>query len=66
MSTELGQVLESIAELKTEFKRLEDKVDASSNKFDIYQKATQSLVSLAFSLIASATVITVVSSVFRR
>jgi hypothetical protein len=66
MSTELSQVLESIAELKTEFKRLEDKVDASSDKFDIYQKATQSLVSLAFSLIASATVITVVSSVFRR
>jgi molecular chaperone GrpE (heat shock protein) len=66
MTSELGQVLESIAELKTEFKELERKVDVSNDKFDNYQRATQSLVNLAFGLIASATVITVVSSVFRR
>jgi predicted PurR-regulated permease PerM len=70
MSTELSQVLESIAELKQEFKQLEnrvdDKIDTFNERFDNYQKATQSLVSLAFSLIASATVITIVSSVFRR
>ncbi len=72
MTTELAlaQVLESIAELKaefkTEFKELERKVDISNEKFDNYQKATKSLVNLAFGLIASATVITVVSSVFRR
>jgi hypothetical protein len=70
MSTELAQVLQSIAELKAEFKtsenRLESKIDTFNEKFDNYQKATQSLVSLAFGLIASATVFTVVSSIFRR
>lgn len=70
MPTELAQVLQSIAELKAEFKdsetRLESKIDTFNEKFDNYQKATQSLVSLAFGLIASATVVTVVSSVFRR
>ena len=70
MPTELQQVLESIAELKTEFKasetRLEVKIDTFNEKFDNYQKATQSLVNLAFGLIASATIITVVSNVFQR
>ncbi len=37
-----------------------------SDRFANYQQATQSLVSLAFGLIASATVITVVSAVFKR
>lgn len=77
MQTELQQVLESIAELKTEFTelktefkasetRLEVKIDTFNEKFDNYQKATQSLVNLAFGLIASATIITVVSNVFQR
>ncbi len=71
--TELQQVLQSIRAVETrleaKFKesevRLEDKIDTFNEKFDNYQKATQSLVNLAFSLIASATVITVVSSIFR-
>jgi predicted PurR-regulated permease PerM len=70
MQTELQQVLESIAELKTEFRasetRLETKIDTFNEKFDNYQKATQSLVNLAFGLIASATIVTVVSNVFHR
>ena len=70
MPTKLQQVLESIAELKTEFKasetRLEVKIDTFNEKFDNYQKATQSLVNLAFGLIASATIITVVANVFQR
>jgi uncharacterized membrane protein len=70
MSTELAQVLQSIAELKDEFKisenSLESKIDTFNEKFDNYQKATQSLVSLALGLIAFATIVTVVSSVFRR
>lgn len=61
--TELQQVLQSIQAVET---RLEAKIDTFNEKFDNYQKATQSMVNLAFSLIASATVITVVSSVFRR
>jgi hypothetical protein len=35
-------------------------------KFEVYWQATQSLVNFAFGLIASATIITVVSSVFKR
>lgn len=80
MPTELQQVLSSLAELKTDVSALKTDVSAlkagfsvlqtdlenSNTKFDYYQKATQSVVNLAFGLIASATVITVVSSVFRR
>jgi hypothetical protein len=74
MATELAQVLQSIADLKTEFTtelkqseaRLEDKIDTFNERFDNYQKATQWVVSLAFSLIVSATIITIVSAVFRR
>jgi molecular chaperone GrpE (heat shock protein) len=73
MSTELQQVLSSLTELKTDITELKTDVNGlkadmenSNTKFDNYQKATQWVVNLAFSLIASATVITVVSSVFRR
>jgi hypothetical protein len=65
MQTELSQVLASIAELKAEFVSLESKTDTFNEKFDNYQKATQSLVSLAFGLIASATLITIVSTIFK-
>lgn len=66
MSTELQQVLSSLTELKTDITELKTDVENSNTKFDNYQKATQSVVNLAFSLIASATVVTIVSSVFRR
>jgi predicted PurR-regulated permease PerM len=72
--TELQQVLQSIQAIETRLEaridsvetKLETKIDTFNEKFDNYQKATQSIVNLAFSLIASATLITVVSSVFRR
>jgi hypothetical protein len=60
------QVLESLAELKTDVERLDANIEKSDDKFDTYRQATQSLVNLAFGLIASATVITVVSAVFKR
>jgi predicted PurR-regulated permease PerM len=72
--TELQQVLQSIEAIETRLEakidsvetKLETKIDTFNEKFDNYQKATQSIVNLAFGLIASATLITVVSSVFRR
>ena len=68
--SELQQVLDSIAQLKldvdTRMDKLDLKIDSFNDKFDNYQKASQSVVNLAFGLIASATVITVVSSVFPR
>lgn len=53
------QVLDSIQELKTD-------IEKSNDKFEVYRQATQSLVNLAFGLIASATVITVASAIFKR
>lgn len=60
------QVLDALSELKTDSLELRIDVEKSNEKFDVYRQATQSLVNLAFGLIASATVITVVSSVFKR
>jgi predicted PurR-regulated permease PerM len=60
--SELQQVLASIREVEG---RLETKIDTFNEKFDNYQKATQWVVGLAFSLIGSATVITIIASVFR-
>ncbi len=53
------QILKSLEELKTD-------VEKSNDKFEVYRQASQSVVNLAFGLIASATVITVVSAVFKR
>ena len=53
------KILNSLEELKAD-------VEKSNDKFEVYRQATQSLVNLAFGLIASATVITVASSVFKR
>jgi predicted nucleic acid-binding Zn-ribbon protein len=71
--TELRQVLDSISELrtevtglKTEFTDLKNDVEKFNDKFDNYQKATQSVVNLAFGLIASATIVTLASAIFRR
>lgn len=66
MTTDLEQVLSSISKLSSEIKDLRHGVETSNTKFDNYQKATQWVVNLAFSLIASATVVTIVSSIFRR
>lgn len=60
------QVLDSLAELKADSVELRADVEKSNDKFEVYRQATQSLVNLAFGLIASATVITVVSAVFKR
>jgi chaperonin cofactor prefoldin len=60
------QVLRNFEQLKTDVESLDTKIEKSDSKFEVYRQATQSLVNLAFGLIASATVITVVSSVFKR
>jgi len=46
--------------------KLSADVEKSNDKFEVYRQANQSLVNLAFGLIASATVATVVSLIFRR
>ena len=61
--TELQQILDSIKEIKTD---VDTKIDTFNEKFDNYQKATQWVVNLAFSLIASATILLIVYRVFPR
>jgi alkyl hydroperoxide reductase subunit AhpC len=67
------QVLDRFDKLDQDFEKLNLDVEQISkdnekfnDRFANYQQATQSLVNLAFGLIASATVITVVSAIFKR
>jgi predicted RNase H-like nuclease (RuvC/YqgF family) len=73
LDTKVSTLDHKVAALDTKVSTLDHKVGAldtnleiSNTKFDNYQKATQWVVNLAFSLIASATVVTIISSVFRR
>ena len=54
----LTDVLEKINELSDEVKKFDD-------KFSNYQQATQWVVQLAFGLIASATVIVIITNVLK-
>ncbi len=56
-------ILEAIDKLE---EKLELKIDTFNEKFDNYQKASQSVVNLAFGLIASATIVTLAQTIFRR
>ncbi len=49
-----------------ELRELKQEVEQFNQKFDNYQKATQWVVQLAFSLIAAATVTVIVSTVLGR
>jgi hypothetical protein len=60
------QVLRNFEQLKTDVVSIDTKIEKSDSKFEVYRQAKQSLVNLAFGLIASATVITVVSAMFKR
>jgi hypothetical protein len=64
------QVLRKFEELKTDiddrFTKLEFDIKEANIRLDAYQKSSGQIVNLAFGLIASATVITVVSAVFKR
>ncbi|OIP76983.1 MAG: hypothetical protein AUK48_05000 [Oscillatoriales cyanobacterium CG2_30_44_21] len=60
------QVLDRLDKIDADVGQVAKDNERFNDRFTNYQQATQSLVSLAFGLIASATVITVVSSVFKR
>jgi prefoldin subunit 5 len=59
-------ILDAIERLDGKIENLESKVDNYNDKFDNYQKASQSVVNLAFGLIASATIVTLAQAIFRR
>lgn len=60
------KILDRLDNLDQDVKKIGTDNERFNERFTNYQQATQSLVNLAFGLIASATVITIVSAVFKR
>jgi hypothetical protein len=61
--TDRPTTLEDISEQLTTIKA---DMEKSNERFNEYRQATQWVVQLAFGLIASATIITIVSTIFKR
>ena len=69
----LADVMEKLDKLSTDVSQLSNRVDRLSNdsqkfndRFSNYQQATQWVVQLAFTLIASATITVIITSVVRK
>ena len=62
----LNDLSAEVKRLSSDIERLSTDVEKCNDKFEIYRQANQSLVNLAFSLIASATAGLVVSLIFKR
>jgi molecular chaperone GrpE (heat shock protein) len=62
----LADVIEKLDKLSADVEATNEKTDRFNDKFDNYQKATQWVVQLAFTLIASATITVIITSVFRK
>ncbi|MGF1570058.1 MAG: hypothetical protein ACFCVD_18640 [Nodosilinea sp.] len=60
-----ADVEERFNTVEQRFNTLEQTVERSNEKFDTYQRATQWVVQLAFTLIASATITVILSTVLR-
>lgn len=62
----LVDVIEKLDKLSTEVDKLSKDSEKFNDRFSNYQQATQWVVQLAFTLIASATITIIISSVLRR
>ena len=62
----LERLSTDVETLRTEAKQAVTNTEKFDEKFVEYRQATQWVVQLAFGLIASATVITIVSTIFKR
>jgi hypothetical protein len=60
------QILTELRGINDRLDQLETQNDKFNDRFANYQQATQWVVQLAFGLIASATVITIISTIFKR
>ncbi|MDE5123387.1 MAG: hypothetical protein O4965_26440 [Trichodesmium sp. St19_bin1] len=65
LSTRVDTLTTCVDTLTTCVDKLTTRVDTFNDRFDNYQKATQWLVQLAFTLIASATITVIVTSVLK-
>lgn len=63
---ELRTLQGDVSDFRGEVSEYKDEVRAFNQKFETYQKATQWVVQLAFSLIAAATVTVIISTVTGR
>lgn len=62
----LDQTLADNDRFKADNDRFKAELDKFNDRFDNYQKATQWVVQLAFTLIASATITVIITSVLRK
>jgi hypothetical protein len=60
------QVLDRLENLQTDVDALKTDTERSGERFTTYQQATQWVVQLAFTLIASATITVIITAVFKR
>lgn len=63
---EVAEIRSEVAEIRSEVAEMKENTQKWDERFETYQKANQSIVNLAFSLIASATVVTIASALFLR
>ena len=67
MSTETeDKILSELQALRQDFETLSNDVEQFNSKFSLYQQATQWVVQLAFTLIASATLTIIISTVLKK
>jgi nitrate/nitrite-specific signal transduction histidine kinase len=62
LKQDVGEYKQSVEQYQQDVEQYQQDVEQFNQKFDNYQKATQWLVQLAFSLIAAATVTVIVST----
>jgi len=66
MTTPTPEIETTLKDLSVKLDKLSNDNEKFNDKFDNYQKATQWVVQLAFSLIASATITVIITSVLRK
>ena len=62
----LDKLSTDVDKLSTDVDKLSTDVEKFNERFSNYQQATQWVVQLAFTLIASATITVIITSVFRK
>lgn len=66
LSTDVDKLSTRVDKLSTDVDRLSTDVERFNDRFANYQQATQWVVQLAFTLIASATITVIITAVLRR
>jgi hypothetical protein len=66
IAEKLDALSDELTKTNVRLKETNMQLDRSDERFEVYQKATQWVVQLAFGLIASATVTILITSIVRR